>query len=313
MAPARKLSATVAALSIALGLGMLIHAGGPARVLQDRSMDEGQAKVDAGAQVSAAPTITDVSRVDLINESLAIVSAESEDPPSDQLQSVGLRSVPDTRPAKLSIPEAPCVITSRATPEPGAIVRLKVTASCLPDSRVTVHHNGLLFTDRTDAHGRLEVAVPALAERAVFMLTFAGDQMAMAVTHVPDLADYHRVVLQWQGHGGVRLHAQQADDGAIFGQADGVTRLGNPDTPAPMLADIVSFPAANSQASSDLRVAVLVDDRTCGREVEARMLRLVDTRHLQTRKVEVSLPGCDAVGDFVVLSDVFEDLRMAAR
>ena len=49
-----------------------------------------------------------------------------------------------------------------------AMVKLKLDAACLPNERLTVHHNGMIFTEATDDKGQLNVTVPALAEEAVF-------------------------------------------------------------------------------------------------------------------------------------------------
>ena len=135
MSPARKVSAAAAALIVALGLGAVIQAGS-AGTIQD----------------AAEPlAMTEAPAVSLTASGTPQAMGEADQ--SDYLNPAVFRPASDTRPAKPFVPEAPCVIQSSAKPEPGALVRLRVSAICLPDSPVTVHHTGMTFTELTDAHG----------------------------------------------------------------------------------------------------------------------------------------------------------------
>ena len=210
-----------------------------------------------------------------------------------------------------------------------ASVRLVVSAPCLPNERVTLHHHGMIFTAVTDAAGRLDLSVPALAERAVFIAAFANGKGAVATAEVPDLADYDRVVVQWSGAGGFQIHAREF--GAGYGEpghvwhgaaprGDGaggmVQRLGDAGTLAPQLAEIYSFPraAADSGGQIALSVEAEVSAANCGRDVAAQLLELRGPgARLRTRDLVLSVPNCTAIGDFLVLNNIVDDLKIAAR
>ena len=286
MSPARKVSAVAAALIVALGLGAVIQAGS-AGTIQD----------------AAEPlAMTEAPAVSLTASGAPQAMGEADQ--SDYLNPAVFRPASDTRPAKPFVPEAPCVIQSSAKPEPGALVRLRVSAICLPDSPVTVHHNGMTFTELTDAHGLLDIVVPALAERALFLFTFAGEQVSMATAHVPDMSEHDRVVLQWRGDQGFDLRA-----------SGNMIRLGETGADAPMLAVIHDLFAGHSAGLGRGGVGVEVKTtlRNCGREVQAQVLQFGPEYRLRTRDLSVSVPDCTAVGDYVVLDDLLQDLQIAAR
>lgn len=296
MSRARKIAAAAGSLALALGIGFSAAATEP----------EG----DLGEPIPSAVI------ADMVAPGLT--------------QDIGLTRMARMPRSKPVVPEAPCVIRTRATPEPAAFVRLHVSAVCLPESRVTVHHNGMLFTARMDGTGNLDILVPALAERAVFTFTFDGDQMAMAMTRVPDIAGYNRVVLLWRGDAGFELHARESgatygtvgrirqgvlDDTPGSGSGGYLLRLGGGSTALPMMADVYSYPTSMSgdDRQVDMAVAVQVTARNCGREVAARVLEFRDPGPLHTRDLLLPVPPCDAGDEYLVLNEVLEDLRIAAR
>ncbi len=224
---------------------------------------------------------------------------------------------------------ADCPIAATARPAPKASVVLVVEAPCDRNARVTIHHNGMMFTEKTDAAGRLELSVPALSERAVFIAAFAGGKGAVAATQVPDLAGVERVALQWSGKAGFELHALEFgagydDPGHVWfgsgGPAAGaqgwLVRLGRGDLPASRQVDVYTFPAATSVASGMVKLSVEAEITAlnCGREISAQSLELRGGfGRLRTREISLSMPDCSAKGDFLVLNNLVEDLKIASR
>jgi len=109
-----------------------------------------------------------------------------------------------------------CTISAVAQPIAAAMVKLSMEAPCLPNERVTVHHNGMIFTETTTFNGTLDLTVPALATDAVFIMAFTNGDGAVAQTMVEDLADFDRSVLQWKGNTGFQIHAREF--GAGYGE-----------------------------------------------------------------------------------------------
>lgn len=243
-------------------------------------------------------------------------------------------SAPQSLPPAPATPEAAvtpaCDVTAEARPVAAAMVNLSLDAACLPDERLTVHHNGMIFTETTDAEGQLEVSVPALAEEAVFILAFGNGDGAVAQTSVPEFAEYDRVVLQWKGAAGFEIHAREfgadyGDDGHVWqgaprdmtagvtGEGGFLTRHGNTDAPEPLMAEVYSFPAAAVAREGDVALSVEaeVSAENCGLEIEAQALELRGADGVVTRNLTLAVPSCDAVGNFLVLNNLLQDLKIA--
>lgn len=205
MLPARRASAAVAALAFASGLVAVLSTGS-AGTMQDRAVTALPPEVSVAVRPMDAPP-AEVPAA--ILTSVRSAGEETDAEPATRLPSTDSLITLNAHPTRPQYPDAPCMIRTSAKPQSGAAVRLQASATCLPESRVTVHHGGMLFTELTDADGTIDIVVPALAERAVFMLTFEGEQMAMAVTRVPDLPDI--IASSSNGKAMPDLHSPRAD------------------------------------------------------------------------------------------------------
>ena len=225
---------------------------------------------------------------------------------------------------------ATCDIIAEAHAVAAAMVKLTLDAACLPDERLTVHHNGMIFTEVTDEQGQLSVTVPALAEEAVFILAFGNGDGAVAQTSVPELSDFNRVVLQWKGTAGFELHAREfgADYGeaghvwsgaprdmtaAVLGEGGYMTRNGDIEASEPLMAEVYSFPVAKAGQEGDVALSVEaeVSEANCGLEIEAQALELRGDDPVKTQNLTLAVPDCDAVGNFLVLNNLLQDLKVA--
>ena len=225
---------------------------------------------------------------------------------------------------------ASCDITADARAVAAAMVKLSLDATCLPNERLTVHHNGMIFTETTDDKGHLGVTIPALAQEAVFILAFGNGDGAVAQTSVPELADYNRVVLQWKGATGFEIHAREfgadyGDEGhvwsgaprdmaaAVTGEGGFLTRNGDTDVAEPLIAEVYSFPVAASPRSGDVALSVEaeVSEANCGIEIEAQALEVRGSDNITTQNLTLAVPECDAVGNFLVLNNLLQDLKVA--
>ncbi|MDX1781671.1 MAG: hypothetical protein R3256_10155 [Thalassovita sp.] len=221
-------------------------------------------------------------------------------------------------------------MTARAMP--AAMVELSLAAACLPDRRVTIHHNGMMFTQVTDAEGMLRLQVPALSSSGVFIADFGDDLGAVAHSAVPDLAGYDRAVLQWRGNAGLHLHAMEfgagfgedghiwadqpgSSDRALAGQGGFVTVLGDRGLIGGQRAEIYTFPSGQAPRDGDvvLSVDAEVKPANCQQQLEAEALQLTEGGGLEVRELVLSMPQCDAVGDFLVLKNLLQDLKVAAN
>lgn len=257
----------------------------------------------------------------------ATLVALDADAPAPQLPEV----VTEPGAPKLDPTAASCDIAMTADPMAGALVRLTLDAPCKASERVTLHHNGMMVTEVTDEDGTLEVEIPALAERAVFIASFGDESGAVAQAEVSSMPFYDRVVLQWESDAGLELHAREfgADyftEGHVWHDARGsiekaaageggfLIRLGDADTAKPRLAEIYSFPAGTSQRSGriDVSVEAEVTETNCGLDVSAQTMTLTEGGAPDVRDLVLSMPDCQSTGDFLVLKNLVEDLKIAA-
>lgn len=229
-------------------------------------------------------------------------------------------------------PTSACDISAEAHVMAAAMVNLRLDAACLPNERVTVHHNGMIFTETTNTEGTLDTTVPALAQDAMFILAFGNGDGAVAQAHVEELIDYERAVLQWKGTAGFEIHAREfganyGDAGhhwkdapgeiadAVTGRSGVLTRHGDSTAADPLLAEVYTYPKVESEQAGTITLSVEAEitRANCGIEAEAQSLQLQDDGQIKTQDLILAVPECDAVGSFLVLNNLLQDLKVAGK
>ncbi|WP_415405172.1 hypothetical protein [Tateyamaria sp. SN3-11] len=332
----KEIVTAIGTLAIAVGIGFVMQSGESAKERYGKSArpvtipapetpDEtlnGNASADVLLQVQEIE-LTSASDTSAVPVPGGEASVQRVSAPSN----ADAPPVPDNLPT----PEG-CEIVATATPVIGAMVNLALDAPCAANERLTVHHNGMMFTETTDEAGSLSVTVPALTEQAVFIMAFSAGDGAVAQTMVPEITQYDRVALQWRGRAGFELHAREF--GADYGEnghvwsgvaqnAAGMTtgengfimRLGDTLSAEPLMAEIYTFPSAMAAQSGviDLSVEAEVNMENCGLEIEAQSLEMMVGGQMKTQDLTLSVPGCDAVGSFLVLNNLVSDLKVASN
>ncbi|MEM6758828.1 MAG: hypothetical protein AAF601_05055 [Pseudomonadota bacterium] len=225
-----------------------------------------------------------------------------------------------------------CDVTANARAMPGAMVSLSFDAPCAPNERVTVHHNGLMFSYASGPDGALDILVPAMVEEAVFIFSLPGGDGAVAQASVTDINRFSRVALQWRGQAGFQLHAREfganyGDDGHVWsqttpdlarveaGQTGFLMRLGNEGMADPLVAEIYSFAAADTARTGviDMSIEAEVTSLNCGQTIEAQSFEMEATGDVTTHILTLDVPGCEATGDFLVLNNLLPDMKVAAN
>ena len=190
----------------------------------------------------------------------------------------------------------------------------------------------MIFTVLTDSNGLARVTVPALAKTAVFIAELQDGPSVVASAEVPDLADFDRAVLQWQGESGLQIHALEfgagyGSDGHVWnaamrdpavaesGEGGFLLRLGDGLGPAPLTAEVYTFPSATTRRDGAVALSVEAEitEESCGTEVAAQSIQLRRGAAPTALDLTMALPGCDSVGDFLVLKNMLTDLTLAAR
>ncbi|MCX7301767.1 MAG: hypothetical protein NTX73_15590 [Rhodobacterales bacterium] len=286
-----------------------------------------QAAIDPAELVSQTPSFDDPAA--------GTAPAVTEDPVPDAPIVQAALNPTDATP---TLPDAPiladpvCEPTLMATAMPAAMVQLDLLAPCAPDARVTIHHQGMMFSVLTNASGMVSLSVPALSENAVFMADVGADQGAVAIVTVPDLGTYDRAVLQWQGLDGPEIHALEfgasyADEGhvwhgasrnpdaALAGTGGFLVRLGDGQGMNPLMAEVYSYPSGQSRMSGTVAFSVEtpVTADNCGSNLLAQTIQLSPGAEPFALDLDMAVPACDAVGQYLVLKNLLLDLTLAAK
>lgn len=211
-----------------------------------------------------------------------------------------------------------------------ALVQLTLAAPCHSAQPLTVHHEGLMFTATTDASGNARIMAPALREEAMFIAAFDDGTGAIAETSVSDLVNYDRVVLQWQGDAGFEVHAMEF--GANYGEQGHVWReaareatdaatgtggflleLGQAVGDAPLLAEVYTFPSGKAPQAGTISLSVEAEItvNNCAKDVSAQTLERTADASVRIADLTLSIPECEAIGEFLVLRDLLTDLTLA--
>lgn len=334
MSRTREILTVVGTLACAAGIGYVMQNSEIAEERYGKTADESEAVT--GASVSDA--ILDVQEIKLT--SAEITGTPKLPEPDAEVTTV---NAPQSQLSEPDVPEyaqsetqglavTSCEILVEARPVAAAMVNLQLNAACFPNERVTVHHNGMIFTETTSDDGRMDLTVPALSEDAVFIFALSNGDGAVAQTTVEELKDFDRAVLQWKGNAGFEIHAREfgADYGdpghlwrgapgeistAVAGKGGVLTQLGDTDAADPFLAEVYSFPRDVEGLSGAIALSVEteVTQANCGVEIEAQSLEVQSEGGIKTQNLTLPVPACDAVGSFLVLNNLLQDLKVASR
>ncbi len=273
-------------------------------------------KISGITLTSALPTVVP-EPVFLPDAPIVLASMATDDPISEL-------------PSEEVSPTFSCTYSVTATPMAAAMVTLAVDAPCMSNDRFTVHHNGMMFTDVTDKKGQRVLSVPALATDAVYIVSFSNGEGAVAATQVTSLEYYDRVVVQWTGDSGLQIHALEygasyEDPGHVWagdardmtdaarGEGGFVARFGASDLAGARLAEVYSFPTGTTSRGGEVNLSLEaeVTAANCGRDIEAQTIQLSQGGQLAVQDVVLAVPDCSAVGDYLLLKNLLNDLKIA--
>ncbi|MFP4275612.1 MAG: translocase, partial [Paracoccaceae bacterium] len=102
---------------------------------------------------------------------------------------------------------------------------------------------------------------------------------------------------------------------AAAGEGGFLVRLGDADAPDAMMAEIYSFPRAASEQAGTPRVSIEaeVTEGNCEREITAQTLGQNGKGEIAGHDLNFFMPDCEALGDFLVLKNLPEDLNIASN
>ncbi len=209
-----------------------------------------------------------------------------------------------------------CVPRLDLAAAPLGMIDLTLNAPCNRGERVVIRHAGLSFTAQTSPEGALQLQLPALEPEALVAAYFESAQIALAKVAVPDATDHIRFAVQMGPPAQFDLRAEadgQVDVGSYGRVADALGRsiqpLGLGTVTQPLLAQVYSYPAADTAANLTVEVKITPD--TCGRTLPVETL-LARGGKVTLTKLAVAVPLCGTSGDILVLKNLLRDLTLAA-
>lgn len=249
-----------------------------------------------------------------------------------QLANLDSETVPEIETSAPVAAEVDCVPAMTAQASDAATVALSVSAPCHTNAAFVIHHQGMMFTAMTNSSGNAELTVPALAEVSVMIAAFEGGDGAVATAAIPDFGAYDRAVLQWQGNTAVMLsayegnavfgddnhiHAGNPGDMARLNAAEGgyLVRLGDTSRDDALMAEVYTFPTGMAGAVPEVMLVAEAEitAQNCGQEMSAQSIQVSPNGSTSALDLTMVMPECDAVGDFLILQNMFEDLTLASR
>ncbi len=340
----RKLTLMVATVGVALGAGHFVQKRASERFAAEATAETTTVVTDvtpvaAGpSDLPAAPPVT-AALVPTLHE--PPTAAEALPPEDDAMAKVdptpapvaespapvlAAPSAPAAPAADMTVAPAPqlaeqdCTVQFDLIPQPGAMLGLSLLAPCHADQRVVLKHAGLAITAKTSASGSYFGTLPALTSEAMVEVRFASGEVASAVLSLPEADGLRRFAVQWQDPDAFQLHAFEAGAGygepghfsaAQTGQAGAgafLTILGDASTELPLLAEVFTF-AGDRPAEIVLEAAVTAG--TCGHEMIGETL-VAEGGAVSVADLTLAMPGCDALGDILVLKNLMQDTKLAS-
>ncbi|MBK1636848.1 hypothetical protein CKO19_14040 [Rhodovulum adriaticum] len=195
-------------------------------------------------------------------------------------------------------------------------LHLTLAAPCHLNQRADITLGALRLSARTDHLGRLMLTLPSLAGPAT-RIAFADDTgVDLPAPTGPD-ALHLRAGLIAPADAGVQLHVHEGDtaSGAVDhlrpGKATGTGRIHSMDLPGTGIAQLYATRATAPTAR--LSIEMEITPANCGRDVTA-MIALPGTGDtLTAHPLNLTVPDCGAVGEFLVLKNLSPDWTLAAR
>ena len=228
--------------------------------------------------------------------------------------------------------DAECALEISAVAMPAALIAIDVIEPCQPDARVEIVHSGLTVTERSDEAGVLSFDLPAFENPAFITVNMPDGTGQDFLVTVPDFDNFERAAVQWEDNHGLDLHAYEFEAAfgeqghiwsentaeptrAITGEGGFLTQLGSAQVEDPMMAAVYTFPRAAMEGDGAVQLAVEapITSISCGQTTQARTLETRTDGTVSVVELSFVQPDCDAIGDFVLLQNLFEDLRVASN
>lgn len=326
----RRIARGVSVLAVALLAGHLVQSMAGDRRLEARA---GAAAKDVVLLSAGADTLPPqppvLAEATLRRAPEPVAEAALPKVPSPEGMAV-LAAIPQLKaaapdPAAGAIAEA-CPTHLDLSARASAMISVMLTAPCQAGARVVLRHGGLAITLQTSATGLLLAEIPGMETSGTVEAAFGDGTVLTSALAMPEVGAMRRFAVQWQADDAFQIQAYE--NGAGFGAPGHIsasaphtpaagapakggflTLLGDPTVAGPLMAQVYSFPA-DPAARIEVVVEAAVTPLTCGRELIGETVLSNGGKPVAT-DLNLAMPGCDAVGDYVMLQNLVPDLKLA--
>ena len=337
----RKLARVVAILAVALGAGQLMQSLSHSDQTTEVARSETAQKavniqpLAAGSEPSPAAALPVLDTPRLPETSVVRATLTGPVPPIPPAAVVDLAApvLPAAPPPQVTTaPEVaavdPCAATLDLTNGANAMIGLTLIAPCHPNERVVLKHAGLAITGKTTATGALFVDIPALQKDGQVEVAFKDGSKISNTVEMPEISEMRRFAVQWQADDAFVIHAFEDDLGydgpgdvspanphhpapGLPAKGGFLSLLGDATADLPLLAQVYTFPS-DPTAKAEVVVEAPVTEASCGREILAQTL-FSSAGAVTISDLAAAMPGCDAIGDYLVLKNLVPDLNIASN
>jgi hypothetical protein len=319
----KRAASGIAVIVIALGAGQLVQSMSHRTVQPAPAADQ-----TTNAEIAVQPT--DIERVaasDLTTPTNHAATLAAPIQPEPQLPKAVAAEAPPAMPAEV-IATDPCPVTLDLSNGENAMIGITLVSPCHVNERVVLKHAGLTITAKTTVTGALFTDLPALLQDATVEVMFSDNTSTSAQISVPELADLQRFAVQWQADDAFHIHAfegpadfdgpgdisnanPQTPVAGVPPKGGFITALGDAATELPMLAEVYTF-AADARVKPEIAVEAPVTATACGREILGQTLQ-TNTGVVDISDISLTMPQCDAIGDYLVLKNLASDTNIASN
>ncbi|MFO6465240.1 hypothetical protein ACK8OR_12670 [Jannaschia sp. KMU-145] len=255
----------------------------------------------------------------------AMLPALPRGPASTSLAAAPIRPISAVEPVQSAAVD--CAVTLDTAPLAAAMVSVEISAPCDAGVRADIVQGDLHVAIALDEDGRAALDIPALSPAPLVAVSIADRDPVSALTEARDLGSYRRAALVWAQAAGLELHAfeGEADYGdpghvspetphtiarTLAGNGGFLTVLGDPTFDDARMALIYTSPAEQAVA---VAIEVPVTEANCGTEVVAATIQTAPGVTAEMHPLTFAVPGCDAVGDLVILGDLPAPVALASN
>jgi hypothetical protein len=316
-----------AVLVVALAAGHLVQTMNAGKSVAAAEKPKAIEQVSAGPEAAAAPAPALPASAALTPVPAAPAPLPEPTAPAptlaaaDPVAPLPAPAVPEMAPKAAEAP-ADCALDLALTAGPKAMIAVALTAPCRAGERVVLRHGGLAFAETLDAAGNLALDLPALNATGEVSVLFPDAEILRDAVAVPDAAATRRFAVQWMADDAFQLHA--FEKGANYGEPGDVhagqplspdggllVSLGDPGLDLPMLAEVYTWPA-DPAIAAEIVIESAVTQATCGRELLGETV-VAQAGSVTATDLTLAMPGCDAVGDILVLKNPGQGVTLAAN